>query len=137
MIKFNFNPPERQLAQFGVFSLFGFPLIGALATYKFGAPSWVFYGLVGLGVLAFVLSRIDAKLVKPLFVGLMILATPIGFVISMALMVLIYYGLFLPVGLLFRLFGRDPLAKYPDPKVKSYWHERGAARAPATYLKLY
>lgn len=46
----------------------------------------------------------------------------------MALMLLIFYGLFLPVGLIFRLFGRDPLDKRPDPTMSSYWHVRGAPR---------
>lgn len=137
MIKFNLQPPTTQLAQFGVFSLFGFPAIGVLAWWKFGGPPWLMFALIGLGVLAFALSRIDPKLVKPLFVGLMIVATPIGFVISMTLMVLIFYGLFLPVGLVFRAFGRDPLAKRPDHRSKSYWHERGTPRPLASYLKLY
>ncbi|MBI5852568.1 MAG: hypothetical protein HZB39_16265 [Planctomycetes bacterium] len=137
MIKFHLQPSVTQLAQFGVFSLFGFPAIGVLASLKFGGPPWLMYGLIGLGVLSFVLSRIDPKLVKPVFVGLMVIATPIGFVISMTLMILIFYALFLPVGLVFRAFGRDPIAKRPDHRAKSYWHERGMPRPLASYLRLY
>ncbi len=137
MIKINLNPTNRELSQFGVFALFGFPLIGWLIHAKLGAPDWLFYGLIGLGVITLVLSRVSARLVKPIFIGLMIVATPIGFVISMALMLLIFYGLFLPVGLIFRLLGRDPLDKRPDPTMSSYWHVRGAPRPLASYLRLY
>ncbi|MGE0142466.1 MAG: SxtJ family membrane protein [Planctomycetota bacterium] len=137
MIKFNLDPPARQLREFGWFSLFGFPLVAGLLRWRFTIPDWLFYGLIGLGVLCFVLSQIDAKLVKPVFVGLMLVATPIGFVISMVLMLVIYFGLFMPVGLLFRLLGKDPLAKYPNPKLTSYWHVRTTPPSKARYLKLY
>lgn len=137
MIKLDLNPPDRQLSQFGVFALFGFPLIAVLVRWRLSAPDWLFYTLIGIGVVAFVASRANPKFVKPLFIGLMIMALPIGFVVSMALMILIYYGLFTPVGLVFRLFGRDPLQKRPDAAVKSYWHVRGTPRSKASYLRLY
>ncbi|MFO1054182.1 MAG: SxtJ family membrane protein [Planctomycetota bacterium] len=137
MIKLNLDPPRHQLSQFGAIALLGFPAIGWIATAKWGAPGWVLYALIGLGVLCFAASRVNPGLLKPLFVGLMVVATPIGFVISIVLMGLIYYGLFTPVGLLFRLMGRDPLAKRPDPAVTSYWHVRPTSKPKASYLRLY
>jgi hypothetical protein len=137
MIKIDWNPEDRKLSQFGLIALFGFPLIGLVFWWKFGAPIWVLWTLIGVGMLTLAASRIDPKLVKPVYVGLMLIAAPIGLVISYLLMGLIYYGLFTPVGLVFRLFGRDPLNKHPDPKVPSYWHDRGAPRPPASYLRLY
>lgn len=137
MLKIDWNPPQRQLSQFGLISLFGFPLIGVLLHYKFGAPEWLLWTLIGVGAVVFVLSRVDPQMVRPVYVGLMLIATPIGIVISYSLMVLIYYGLFTPVGILFRLIGRDPLNKHPDPNAPSYWHVRGAPRPPASYLRLY
>jgi hypothetical protein len=137
MIKIEWNPEARKLSQFGLIALFGFPLFGLIAWWKFGAPIWVLWTLVGVGVATLAASRVDPRLVRPVYVGLMVVAAPIGLAISYLLMVLIYYGLFVPVGVVFRLAGRDPLNKHPDPKVPSYWHVRGAARPPASYLRLY
>lgn len=137
MMKIDWNPPARQLAQFGWISLIGFPLIGVMTWWQAGAPEWLLWSLVGLGVLTCGLSRIDPKLIRPIYVVMMAIALPIGFVISFVMMTLIYYGMVTPLGLLFRLLGKDPLAKHPDPDMASYWHVRRAPRAPADYLKLY
>jgi hypothetical protein len=55
--------------------------------------------------------------------------------LSMILLGLIYYGMFTPVGLAFRVAGRDPLHRKLDRAAKSYWQVR--ARSPASYLRLY
>jgi hypothetical protein len=36
-------------------------------------------------------------------------------------MALVFYGLFTPMGLLFRLIGRDPLNRRFDPTAQTYW----------------
>ena len=137
MIKIDWNPEVSKLKQFGLIGLFGFSAFGAVLHYKFEADINWLYALVGVAVLSFVLSFVQATLLKPLYVGLMVVAAPIGLVISYALMTVIYFGLFVPVGLLFRVLGRDPLQKYPDPNATSYWHVRGTPRAPPSYLRLY
>ncbi|MCA8943816.1 MAG: hypothetical protein KDB80_14735 [Planctomycetes bacterium] len=139
MLKLDLNPPVSQLRQFGTIALFGFPLVGFMISWKFLEDPMhpTFWVLLAVGVVTFVLSKIDAKLIKPIFVGLMVVALPIGLVISFVLMGLIYYGMVTPIGVLFRLFGRDPLNKTPDPDAKSYWHVRTKQPSPASYLKQY
>ena len=44
-----------------------------------------------------------------IYVGWMILAFPIGWTISQVILVVMFFGLFTPIGLIFRLLGRDPL----------------------------
>ena len=39
----------------------------------------------------------------------MVLAFPIGWTVSQVILLLMFYGLFTPIGLVFRLIGRDPL----------------------------
>ena len=43
----------------------------------------------------------------------MVLAFPIGWTVSLVLLGLVYYGLFTPIGLVFRLVGRDALQLRP------------------------
>jgi len=39
-------------------------------------------------------------------------------------MALVYLLTVLPVGLCFRMLGKDPLGRKPDPNAKSYWIAR-------------
>lgn len=137
MLKIDWNPTDRLLRQFGWISLFGFAAIGLVLRWTVGAPLAVTLSLAGFGLLVLVLSLINQRLVGPIYIGMTIIALPIGFVVSHVLLALLYYGMFTPVGLLFRAFGRDPLAKSPDPAVVSYWHVRKAPRPPRDYFKLY
>jgi hypothetical protein len=137
MIKFELRPPDAQLLQFGWIALFGFPAVGAVFHLFFGASSTAFWILAAVGVVVFGLSRVHPLAVLPVFDGLMIVTLPIGFVISFALTALIYYGMVTPLGLFFRLTGRDRIPKRPDRSADTYWEPRGEARPPASYFRLY
>ena len=41
-----------------------------------------------------------------------------------ALLALVFYLVFAPVGIALRLLGRDPLQRRLDPSAKSYWQDR-------------
>ena len=45
----------------------------------------------------------------------------IGGIISKIILVVLYYGVFTPFGLVFRVLGKDPLNRRLDPKSTSYW----------------
>ena len=123
MIKIDLKPETKQLSQFGWISAFGFPLAG-IAISRMAWGEWaitnLFWVLLGVGVLTFALSRINPRLVLPVYVGLMIVAAPIGMVVSFTMMAGIFYLMVSPLGLLFRLFGRDPLHKKLDRSAASY-----------------
>ena len=137
MIEFDWHPGEKQLKQFGWISLFGFPLIGLLLWWKFGAPAAVLWSLVGAGVIVLVLSLIEAALVRLVFVGLTLIALPIGFVVATTLMAFVFFGMVTPLGIVFRLTGRDRVSKRPDASLPTYWIQRGEPRPKADYFKTY
>jgi hypothetical protein len=62
-------------------------------------------------------------------------AMPIGWVLSHAMMLAVFYGVVTPVGLLVRATGRDPMTRRFDRSAASYWtkHEPGAD--PGRYFK--
>jgi hypothetical protein len=118
-----FSPPSRMLRQFA----------GLWLAFFGGMAAWqgLVRGRVGvalaLAVLAVViggLGLIRPPLIRPIFVGWMVLAFPIGWTISLVLLGLVYYGLFLPIGLVFRLVGRDALQLRPRPNLTTYWTSR-------------
>ena len=89
-VEINWIPSERQLRQFGWISLVAFPLLGWIWSASQQTQFW----LVGLGVGLAGTGVMVPRALKPVFVGLMLLALPIGMVISEVAMVLIYIGVF-------------------------------------------
>ena len=138
MLKFDPNPPDSQLRQFAWFSLFGFPAIGWLILHWWhGGSTTTAWVLTAIGVVLFVLGMASTKLIKPVFLALMLVAVPIGFVLSTVVLGLLYYLLFTPVALFFKLTGRDKLNRRLDPQATSYWFERKVEIPAARYLRMY
>ncbi len=63
------------------------------------------------------------------------LAFPIGWVISHVILALVFYGLFTPLALVFRLIGRDALVLRRSPSARGYWQPRPQVTDPRRYLK--
>ena len=65
-------------------------------------------------------------------------AYAVGTGVTWVLMTLLYYLLFLPVGLVLRARGRLGITRSPDPGRSSYWtqvEERERARTPESYRR--
>lgn len=141
MLKLDLNPKPNVLGQFAYFAVIGLPGITFAVLRMCGAWSFThpaFLVVVAVAVLQLALFLLGVKVVtRWLFVGLMVLAFPIGFVLSQVLMAAIYYLVMTPIGLVFRLIGRDAMGRKLDPKMASYWHDRGPQRSPDNYFKLY
>ena len=109
MIAIQWNPSTKQLRQFaGIW----FPAFCALVGWSIGHKTghwseveigWVLAGLLSVGGL------ILPALMRPIFVGLILLTFPIGWVVSHLLLGLIFYGLVTPIGYILRISGHDPL----------------------------
>jgi len=132
----NIKPDEKILREFGIFSLFGFGAMGLVAALK-----WDFwqlsYGLWGLAVFVFLFAFIRPEVLRPLFVLLMVVAFPIGFVISNVILAVLFYAVFTPLALLFKIIGRDALNRKIEPDRISYWISRDEERLIAQRFKQY
>src|SRR5262249_17737686 len=127
-------PPNRLLRQFAV-----------LWTVFFaGLACWHGYfhdhrvTAIALAVLA--LSVGPLGLAKPqairwVFVGSMVATFPIGWVVSRLVLACLFYGIFTPVGLVFRVMGRDALHHRRHPDERTYWTAKPAAHDPKSYLR--
>lgn len=67
------------------------------------------------------LGLVLPALLRPVYRLWMMLAVVLGFVMTRVILTIVYYAVVTPIGLAMRAFGRDPLAKRPDPTVDSYW----------------
>ncbi len=72
---------------------------------------------------------------RPVYRTWMLLAFPLGWVVSHLLLGLLFFGLFTPVALLFRLLGRDALERRLSPDQETYWKERAAPTTTRRYLR--
>ncbi len=142
MIKIDFKPSVTMLRQFGWIAVLGFPLIAVVILFNWldWQPNAVVYCLFGLGGLSGVLAMAAPKALQPIYVIMMLVAIPIGFVISMVLLRLIYYLMFTPLALWFRIRGRDAMNRTLEPDRESYWEDHrdiSRPRSPGSYLRLY
>ena len=143
MIEIDLSPDATTLKQFGFIALFGFSFLAAIAwfellVFSFGlgdARPYVAAGFAALAVISLVFSLIAPKANWPIYVGLTILAYPIGFVLSYVIMGFLFFGMITPVGLFFRLTGKDLLERRFDPEAKSYWRDPRPRRGKESYFR--
>ena len=64
------------------------------------------------------------RLIRPVFVGWMAIAYPIGWTVSRLVLGILFYGMFTPIAWMFRLVGRDALVLKPQPMATSFWQTK-------------
>lgn len=131
LLDFNFNPSHRQLRQFGAVCTVALPLATWAWTKDLSAVAWA----AGIGALLCGIGYVLPRLLKPIFVGLTIVTIPIGLVVGELAMLLIYFGLFLPMAIVFRMLGRDALdRRTAKPDSTTLWKPRSS---PSSIRKYY
>jgi hypothetical protein len=129
------KPTERMLRQFsGLWLLF----LGGIGIWHLLADRPILGGiLLTLGALGGCIGLIRPKLMRPVFIALIIATFPVGWVVNKVAMMLIFYGMFTPIAVGFRLFGRDALKVRTAQKGESAWLEKPPPRGPGSYLRPY
>jgi hypothetical protein len=143
MIEIDFHPDERTLRQFGWIALGGFGLLALLAWQEWlmfssglgEARPAVAGALLALGVLAALLGLLFPSANRPLFVGLALLAFPIGFVLSYVILSALFFVVIAPIGVLMRLLGHDPMHRRLEPGLESYWTQAAPPPPRSRYFK--
>ncbi len=132
LIRINRNPSGRQLAVFAVAWLVFLGLAG-LASRLHGRP--LAAGVLWAAAAAVPLAGAAWPVVlRYAYLGLSYATYPVGFVVSHAALLVVYYLVLTPLGLAMRLFRHDPLSRGFDPAAKSYWTPRQPAGKPESYL---
>ena len=131
-----FQPPKKVLRQFAAAWL-GFLLAWA-------AHQWLARGnqktAVVLGALAIVvggLGLVAPVAIRCIYVGCTMVAFPVGWVVSQAVLALIFYGVITPLALFFRVQGRDLLQRAPPRGRESLWVARSRPQDVRRYFRQY
>lgn len=128
------QPGKTELQVFGLLLLAFAGLVGALLRWKLDLPvaatlAW------SLGASAALLYYVLPPLRRPLIRAWTALTHPLGWLLSHAILALVYYGVFTPIGLIQRLFGRDAMQRRPDPQASTYWNARKPRGDRTSYFK--
>lgn len=134
LIQINKTPSARELRWFGVLLALFFGVIGILVRFNSGeGPAIAVWG--GGATLAAVYAVVPAVR-RPLYLGWMYAAFPIGWTVSHLVLAAVYYLALTPIGVLARLFGHNPMQRGFDPAADSYWKRRPPREEdPARYFK--
>lgn len=143
MIEIDWRPDARTLRQFGWIALVGFGFLAAIAWNEIlifgfglgGARAWVAGGFAALALLSGLFSLVAPKANLPIYLGLTLLSYPIGFVLSYVIMGFLFYVLITPLGLFFKLTGRDPMHRRFDREAATYWSDPRPRRGKDSYFR--
>ena len=131
LVEINWHPTHRQLRQFGAICIVALPVVG----WFWGGGTTIVILLAAIGLALALAGLAVPQSLKPIFLFLMIVATPIGMVIGELAMLMIYFGVFLPIGLAFRIAKRDALQRTLDQQKTTYWQPKKQPANVASYYR--
>jgi len=131
---FNRNPSPTDLRTFGRLLVPFVALLGAAVRLRTGSPSaalavWV----IGGGVAAAYLAVRPAR--RSIYLGWTAVTYPIGWVVSHAVLAVVFYAVITPIGVLLRRLSGDPLTRRFEATRPSYWVEREGAADAGRYFR--
>ena len=113
----NWKPTDRIFRQFGAASA------GVLAVVAFvvsAIPLALVACVTGISLIVF-LTVAQPSLLRIPFLALTVMTWPIGKVVSEAVLLLMFFGVVVPTGIVVKLMGLDLLGLSTDDQKESYW----------------
>lgn len=138
LVKVNWKPDDGQLRTFGLvgaalFFVWGFHL---LWKQLIGEPIAVPLVWVWLAIFWWTYVSVwHSRLLLPFYWIVTAVTLPIGIVVSFVILAVLYFCVFTPIALVFRLIGRDSLHRRFDPEARSYWTPRRPAGDVRRYFR--
>lgn len=74
-------------------------------------------------------------LIRPVFTVAMAITFPIGWVVSRLLLGLMFFGIFTPIALFFKLIGRDALHRRRLAEQTTYWRPKSTPTNVRSYFR--
>ncbi|MBP7049399.1 MAG: hypothetical protein KBE65_00125 [Phycisphaerae bacterium] len=134
LMEIEWHPSGRQLRVFGVSGLAASILAALILHFAWGLAAIWMLAVVAAGAAIFACSLLSPAATRVLYVGLTLVAMPIGLVVSFILLAAFYFLLLTPLAMIFRLIGRDSLCRKYEPDIESYWVEHKPSENMERYL---
>ena len=142
LIQVNWNPNEKQLRTFGLVCATVCVVLGALTLLRGSIAGielqparahQVTYSLWAVAAVSSALAwTMPMVLLRP-YQAATAISLPIGFVVSYVVLGILFYLVLTPLALVFRMIGRDMLARSFDRSASTYW----VRRPPVTDITSY
>ena len=128
------NPARVVLRQF---SAIWIAFFGALAFWHgfLNERTELAWGLAITAVVVGAAGLMHPPLVRWLFVGWTMAVFPIGWLVSRLVLAVLFYGLFTPVAMIFRLMGRDALGLKRHLGTGTYWQKKPTVTDVTRYFQ--
>jgi hypothetical protein len=129
----NWRPDRHELRRFARAMAIGFFVIGLLSAARhreFGTTTFTFWAIGG----ALALAALTPGLGRAAYLAVYVPTSVIGFFISHLLVGLMFFLLFVPLGLIVRLTGHD-LLRLRRPGDRTLWTRRPAPRSASSYYR--
>jgi glucan phosphoethanolaminetransferase (alkaline phosphatase superfamily) len=136
MIDLNLKPRTKVLRQFSLIWLLLFVGLGTYYYLKQPAHGTRPILLLAAAVLG-IIGLIWPFVIRPIYQIAVIVTFPIGWVVSQAVLILMYYGVVTPLGLLLRVMRPDPLSRNEQPNAASYWSDKPQPADLRSYFRQY
>lgn len=121
------EPTSRDLTVLAAVFFLILGLLGAYFSFWKGSPAGRY--LIAAGVLLG-LSRVFSGWFRCVYRIWVVFAVILGYFVSRAIMILVFFVTILPTGLIMRLVGKDPMERKLDPEAPSYWIKREIEEEP-------
>jgi len=127
LVQVNWKPGRRQLRTFGLVGSAAFCALAAVAAWQgqAGGPLAAHAAAVWSAICVWTLAAILApRLLLPFYLVVTAVSLPIGIAVSFVILAVMYFCIFTPIALAFRLVGRDSLHRRFEPEADTYWIPR-------------
>ncbi len=128
------HPSRTQLLVFGLLWLFFFGAWGTVFWAEGGA-GWKPVAFWSLALVVPAAGGVRPGLLRVVYVAAATLTLPLGMLLSWIILMVIYYLVLTPIGLVLRLAGYDPMRRRFDPGASTYWAAREPAAEDDRYFK--
>jgi Saxitoxin biosynthesis operon protein SxtJ len=125
-------PPRKVLRQFAVLCLIFFGGIGVAGWWR-GGPSTLTAAIAAAGVAVGLIGIVSPAAIRWVYSGWMIAVFPIGWTVSRIILGALFYLVFTPVALVFRLMRRDVLNLQQQDA--SHWAPKPRAASSDQYFR--
>ena len=134
MIHINWQPSTRDLRIFAVGQVLFFAVL-TTAIVRRGGSSELAILLMGVSSATGLVGTIQPSWVRPVYIGWMIAVFPLGWCVSYLSLGIVFWLVIVPLGLVLRCCGVDPLERRMDRQRKTYWTNRPPMPAPSRYFR--
>lgn len=134
MIPIPWNPDRKTLSEFSEIWLFVLGMIASPLALLRGHAGWAIgFWLAAVAVRG--LAFIRPCLIRPIFVGLILITWPIGWIVSNFVLAIVYYGTMTPIGLFRRWRSGDTLGRELDRQALTHWVEVQPDNRPDRFFR--